>query len=1541
MQKLSAKTFYKLLGWTIGTPIVLFLLLAFILYLPPVQQWAVNYFGKTLSEQTGLRFEVGSVRLAFPLRLSASHIVATDAAQDTLLAAKELGLKVELLPLFDGEARVEGIRLKEARLNTKQQISDVQMSGYIGSLTVDAPGIRWAEGKVPLEELRLENTDLYIQLADTAKEDSVKTPSIWNISLDEARILQSNLLLSLPGDSMHIGLAMGDATLERGGFDLGEKKYTLRRISWKKGGIYYDMSQPAEAPAALAALRYRTTGKHPLRLPQKELTPSHLHFTQLVARLDNFSFDSLGTLLADVRHFQFQERSGWQLERLSGKLRMDKTALKVDELIFRTPYSSLTGGLLAGMEAPQRHHIELKGSIGHEDILSLGAPYLTAQQRRDFPRKPLELDVALTGTMKHLSIARANLAMPNVLRLSTKGWVKNVDAEKRKGDFSLHLTAFDLRPLLRFAGQDLDKTVRIPNRTQLKGKVGFAGTHYSTDLLLNSAGGSARLKGDVNTASEQYALRLTARQLPLQRILPAYAGSALSGSTSLRGKGFDVLSSKAYLESRLQIDRFTFSGYDLSNFRFDGSLQGSKAKGNFRVRNAMLQAEGHTQVQLGKRIDLQLQTTLEAIDLHRMNLVEEPMILGGTIDLTAHTNRTFTTYGLHGIVDDPTLQTATKGTTLSDMSIDLESNVKQTEAQFSAGDLAVAFHTKGDVTLLASKLQRFVQKYQHELAQGRIHQEKMRKDLPQTSLTVTSGSNNPISAYCRLIGYQWRSLYFYAQTDPHEGINGLATMGGLRIQGLQIDTVNGRIITDSTGLQLHAMVENTRKRNPNQFSLSTRAYLLDDGGGFEATFQDGRGRIGLQLGAEGHFEKGGMRFHLYPQQPIVAYRQFTINEDNFIYLSHKGFYNASINLLADDGTGVKIQGVDSDSLTDISINLHRLNLNELTAALPMLPAMGGYFSGDLHWQDNHKEQSMMMDLHTKGLEYEGAQLGNVDLQGILLPKADKVFYTSAFISVDGVESMAFNGTYAAKGEGSIEGTASLTHFPTKTLNGFLAGTDVMLDGDANGEIHIKGNPTAPLLNGELDLGATTVYSPVYGFSYKMDQRPLVFENSHLYFDNYRLTSGTKEPLTINGGVDLSNPTVPRIDLALDASNFQLVNAKKNKQSMVYGKIYSDFKGTVRGTAEKLSLRGILSILPTTDMTYILKDSPLNTDDELKGLVEFTSFTDTIDIPEKEEAHPSSVDVRLNINISEAAKFHCDLSADGKSYIDLYGGGNLSFLMTRQGDMRLQGRFTMNEGEMEYEMPLFPLKKFQIEPGSYINFTGDPMNPRLNITATQTTKAVVSDNDQQRSVEFKVGMNVTQTLEKMGLTFTIEAPSDLAVTNELGAMSKEERGKVAVGMLATGMYLTEQSLASGTGFKATNALNAFLQSEIQQIAGDALKTVDIRLGVESGTGKTGSTTTDYSFQFSKRFMDNRLTVNIGGKVSTGADAVNDGTSFIDNISIEYRLDQVGSRHIRLFYDRDTRDPFEGLLTQTGLGLVLRKKTNHLGELFLLRRKKQKK
>ena len=198
---------------------------------------------------------------------------------------------------------------------------------------------------------------------------------------------------------------------------------------------------------------------------------------------------------------------------------------------------------------------------------------------------------------------------------------------------------------------------------------------------------------------------------------------------------------------------------------------------------------------------------------------------------------------------------------------------------------------------------------------------------------------------------------------------------------------------------------------------------------------------------------------------------------------------------------------------------------------------------------------------------------------------------------------------------------------------------------------------------------------------------------------------------------------------------------------------------------------------------------------------------------------------------------------------------------------------------------------------------------------------------------KTGIDLSERLENLGLAFTLAAPEDASVQEQLNAMSAEERNKLAVTMLVTGMYMAEGN--STGGFNVNNALNSYLQNQISDIAG---KSLDVSVGMETmdnadGAGKR----TDYNFQFAKRFWNNRFRIVIGGTVSTGNTAQKDET-FIDNVSIEYRLDNSGTRYVKLFHDKNYESILEGEVIETGIGVVLRKKVTKLGELFIFKKKK---
>ena len=409
---------------------------------------------------------------------------------------------------------------------------------------------------------------------------------------------------------------------------------------------------------------------------------------------------------------------------------------------------------------------------------------------------------------------------------------------------------------------------------------------------------------------------------------------------------------------------------------------------------------------------------------------------------------------------------------------------------------------------------------------------------------------------------------------------------------------------------------------------------------------------------------------------------------------------------------------------------------------------------------------------------------------------------------------------------------------------------------------------------------------------------------------------------------------------------QLLDTKRKKDSMVYGKIFVNLASSVRGPLDALVMRGDLDLLGGTNFTYVLQDSPLTVQDRLSGLVTFTSFDEDTLLRRRKRvpAMPlGGMDMLMTVHIDQAVQANVDLTPDQSSHVNLEGGGDLSFQYTPMGDMFLNGRYTFSSGIIKYSLPVIPLKEFNVENGSYVQWNGNLMNPAMHITATERVRTSVTLDDQStRMVNFDVGIELSQQLENLGLEFILEAPEDATVQEQLARMGKDERAKQAISMLVTGMYLGSGTTTGKANLDMGAALNSFLQSEINNIAGSALKSVDINFGMESyDDNGDGNKRTDYSFRFAKRFYNDRIRIVLGGRISTGAD-INQGQAqpFIDNISIEYRLDPSGTRYVKIFHNKDYESLLEGELTETGAGIVLHKKMQHMRELFIFKRNKVK-
>ena len=187
----------KALWWILGillSPLVLFVVLTVLLYLPPVQNWAVDKVAEIASEKTGMQITVGHVNLSFPLDLAIDDFMMIHEG-DTIANVEHLVADVELWPLLEKRVVINELEVTNTQLNTNGFVEAAVVKGRFNRLALTSKGIDLDKQTVEVNGALFDDAHLDIQLRDSVPEDTTTTPTLWIIHADSLTISRSDLSL--------------------------------------------------------------------------------------------------------------------------------------------------------------------------------------------------------------------------------------------------------------------------------------------------------------------------------------------------------------------------------------------------------------------------------------------------------------------------------------------------------------------------------------------------------------------------------------------------------------------------------------------------------------------------------------------------------------------------------------------------------------------------------------------------------------------------------------------------------------------------------------------------------------------------------------------------------------------------------------------------------------------------------------------------------------------------------------------------------------------------------------------------------------------------------------------------------------------------------------------------------------------------------------------------------------------------------------------------------------------------------------------------
>ena len=291
-----------------------------------------------------------------------------------------------------------------------------------------------------------------------------------------------------------------------------------------------------------------------------------------------------------------------------------------------------------------------------------------------------------------------------------------------------------------------------------------------------------------------------------------------------------------------------------------------------------------------------------------------------------------------------------------------------------------------------------------------------------------------------------------------------------------------------------------------------------------------------------------------------------------------------------------------------------------------------------------------------------------------------------------------------------------------------------------------------------------------------------------------------------------------------------------------------------------------------------------------------------------------------------------------------GEGTLRLRLTPNDDIEASGQLDVSGSKYLFTYEGLIKREFELEEDSKLTFVGPIDNPNLDLSAEYSVKTSPellvntygspSESDYERlkrRQDFVVDIHAQGTLEDAEISSDIKYPNvtgnsipDLVDPSlaKLRSSSSEMNTQAFSLILFNGFSLGGSTSAALVNI--SQEVSDVVSSQLNTLAAKYINFVELDFGIEnlSGSGLSFDDT-DFRVGVKKRFLDNRLIVEIDGVASTRSGAGSDMASVLENVSVEYVLNKNRSLRLKAFNTYETDEIIAGSVLKIGAALLISK------------------
>ncbi len=1484
------------------------------------------------------------------------------------------------------------ISLEDIRLVFKDEPMGVFSTNTIGTLKTDFDRIDVAQALFHVDKIVLKNSNFSLKQTKPfpeTTEDSVNTP-LPRLRFSEMQLQDVAATYRSQTDSIGAEVKIGDFLTKIPKIDLNTNTFEIAELRLEKSELLLlnykndSLSGTTENTEEVMARSFEWPEYH-VRLQNIKLKNNRFRNTvnTIDSALNNngLAFSNInfyapllhyrpGTLKWEISNAQLRTPDGFVLKQLRLDGTVTDTELEVSKIRLQTNRSSLKGALSATytsvnslLTMPERTALSLTVPSWEFDLRDM-YPFLPDLAKDEWiaalTAHPFKGRISAKGTLSEIKDINSTTTWGTVTSLALEGSVRNstvldsLSYNLDRIEVVSGKTDFEKLPLA------MDSTLVLSQNIQLSGSAQGKATTIKTDMKMVSSLGRASFKGEGKyTSVPSISGNMTIDSLQLGTLLSnGQLGSmSLTGNFNLRGKELHQMSGTL----NTVIDRFDFNGYPYKNFSITGAMNEGSGTLSTAYRDENLNFTSTNAITLSPNAYTVISNiAIIGADLNGLGVTENSIKIGGTLktglDASPGAFR-FTSELREGVAvrDDEQYQMG---------SIDAAGFIgeKVTEASVRSTFLNLNFKANGGPddmnTALTQQLRSYFEKPSDSVS----------RDTTTVVNLAAKIAPRPILTEVFFKGIeQLDTITLDARLNTKSGtIDAQLHAPTVVYNGAVLDSLHFSLKGDGENLRLDSGLANADYTPVNIRKTHLKAELIDEKWAIDFMAYDEDEAPLMHVGTEMQWAKDTVLLHIVPKTLLLQGSPWDIPMSNrAIFTSEnmlfekfsfsKGAQQLRLSNTLDDING-----------PHIAVLANKFDLQTFLSFLnPESSLLSGEASGRLVLKRPTADSELVADMQVRDLAITQKRLGNLDVQ---VNRKNQETYEGTATIGEGNLNVALFGTYVSNGtEPLYDLTMELKQLKTALLTDFF---DTQLDspkGFLSGKFSFLGTVDKPDFGGQLDFNGVSLKSIPLKTTFSIPKESIVLKENQLVLDDFLIADDTKGALTIGGTIGMENLGNPDFNLNVTADRFRFINSEKQEGAPYYGIGSIDADVTLSGNATAPIVEGRLRVREITELTYIIPEEQMAVE-ERDGIVLFVNKENPEAIlTRKETGDPElffGADVNLVLEIANDAVFTLVLDEKTGDMLQVAGDADLNLTVSPNGMMGLAGKYELKDGFYRTSLYNLVSRKFDLQEGSNVRWSGDPLSATLDVTAiyrletsaaplmASETSGVASNlaSKYQQVMPFLVSLNVDGELMTPKISFALGVPDNAkddlggAVYGKVQQLNEQETAlnKQVFSLLALNRFFpntVSDGSNGGAAGLARNNVNKVLSGELNAFS-EAIfdnSSFELDFDLDSFTdysGETAQDRTQLNINASKKLFNDRLIVTAGSAVDVegSAQAGLEETPIIGNVSLEYILTPNGRYRLKGFRKNEYVNVIDGQLIVTGLALIFNREFNEFSELF---------